>query len=301
MIYWLLAALFLATLIILLNQIAQKKLTAKKLQQIRLAWGQVNPAYRNFSQIGKYLGTKDPNKYLSGATSTDLGTEDIFNFIDRTRSKPGQQLLFEKLHRLDAGDIDLQRLEQKIAQLTADNRSREEIELVLSDLGQADAYYLPELFQAPHQSPFNNWIRWYIHAAPVFIVLLITLISVFPNGYLFLTLLGILIINACVHFFNKKHIFKYTHSLPQLLQLCQTGQFLQKQNCFTDEQTGHCLQRIGKLRRRLGLIYFRGLVPQPRYYPISSPRETWFSFPHTIWNWLNFWGMKMWSILSKSK
>lgn len=225
--------------------------------RIRAKWGKENKNYRNFNQIRRYLKITQPESFISGETADDLATEDLFSFIDRTNSKPGQQLLFKRLHYF-LSETDFSDQEERINSLCEDDQLRENIELKLSSLNNDDAYYLPELYNGPHQSHFHYLVEQYIKVSPILVFILIGIIATVPNGAVFLTLLTLLLINTGIHFFNKKYIFKYTHSLPQLLILCDTGLWLQKQNCFVkNDDIDPSLKRISKLKRTLGMIYFQ--------------------------------------------
>lgn len=68
----------------------------KKLAKIRERWGKPIIANRRFDLISAYLDNCDDN-YVSDNTAADL--DDLFEYLDRTNSKPGQQYLYKQLHK----------------------------------------------------------------------------------------------------------------------------------------------------------------------------------------------------------
>ena len=71
------------------------------MEQLQKQWGHPKKEYFNFDFIGKYRrhSTNETFHQLSFQTLTDIDFYDLFSFIDRTTSRVGQQVLFDKLNR----------------------------------------------------------------------------------------------------------------------------------------------------------------------------------------------------------
>lgn len=149
--YWLPVLLILLIILLIIGFLRGRHLKKKKLAEIQERWGKPKDAYRSFKLIAAYLTAYGSKSDISDATATDLDIDDVFSYIDRTNSKPGQQYLYKKLHSPEISETYFTTLEQSIEQINKDKTLRELTELKLSDLGNADAYYLPELFKKAHQ------------------------------------------------------------------------------------------------------------------------------------------------------
>jgi len=87
-----------------------------------------------------------PGRALDDRTWTDLDMDAVFRSLDRTESTLGQQVLYHRLRRQDAGDLD--QFEQLVDRLSRDAPTRERIQLALTGLRDPDGYDLWWLTQA---------------------------------------------------------------------------------------------------------------------------------------------------------
>ncbi len=162
---------------------------------------------------------------LPDKTCRDLDFDEVFMFADRTVSKVGQQCLYATMRTLDFSGQRSRRLDRLADVLAADPALRETVGLQLSRLSDQNAYHLPALFLAPHLQP-PGWFP-VVRALPFVSLLLIGLIPFFPP--VLLLLLAVLIVNYGIHYWNKKNLFQYISSIPQLLILKQVTRELLKQ------------------------------------------------------------------------
>jgi hypothetical protein len=117
------------------------------------------------------------------------------------------------------------RLDGLASVLAADPALRETVGLQLSRLTDKNVYHLPTLFLAPHLQP-PDWF-WVVRTLPFVNLLLIGLIPFYPLALV--VLLGVLTLNYGIHYWNKKNLFQYISSIPQLLILKQVTRDLLKQ------------------------------------------------------------------------
>jgi hypothetical protein len=265
MVYWLIAGLLIGLIVLVGGYIRSRSLTRKRLENIRERWGKPIEAYRNFKLISSYLSAYDTEANISAETAADLDIDSVFGFIDRTNSRPGQQLLYKRLHCFDLTDDTFGKLELQIEELNKDKEKREHIELKLAELSNDEAYYLPELFSKKQSALFNPLIEIYIKISPVLVIASIVGLSVTGSQVFFLWLVALLLTNTAVHFLNKKNILKYTQSLPQLLRLINVSQWLVDKNVFDkSEVLKKSLERVSKLKKSLVLINIQnGVVKDP--------------------------------------
>lgn len=258
MIIWLFVILAIVAVFVVSGLFKQKIQTQKKLAQIKEMWGKPFTKHSSFKLVNAYLRV-DEETNISEETASDIDLDSVFSYIDRTSSKPGEQYLYKMLHQPQYGESHFTTLEQSITQLTADKERRESIQLKLSKLNNADAYYLPELFARPHQSLFHPLVEFYIKTAALYVIALAVLLVVKPNQVWFLLLLVALLVNTGIHFKSKSKIIAYTRSLPQLLILFGVGKWLFKQNAFAkDDKAEQSLSNIAKLKRSLNSINLQG-------------------------------------------
>jgi hypothetical protein len=265
MVYWLIAGLLIGLIVLISGYFRSRSSTRKKLANIREKWGKPVEAYRSFKLISSYLTVSNVEANISADTAADLDIDSVFSFIDRTNSRPGQQLLYKKLHCFDPADDNFNKLEIQIAALNKDRERRERIELKLSELNSNDAYYLPELFSKKHSSLFNPLVEIYIKISPFLVIASIAGLSITGSQVFFLWLLALLLANTVIHFLNKKNILSYTHSLPQLLKLINVTKWLIDKAVFDKDATlESSLEKVSKLKRSLVLINVQnGVVNDP--------------------------------------
>ena len=182
----------------------------------------------DFSRIEYYFANAAAGKEsypLSDKTCHDVDFDEVFMFADRTISKVGQQCLYAAMRTIDFTGGSSRRVDGLADVLAADPALRETIGVQLSRLSGQNAYHLPALFLAPHLQP-PDWF-WVVRTLPFVSLLLIALVPFYP--LVLLLLLAVLTFNYGIHYWNKKNLFHYISSIPQLLILKQVTRELLKQ------------------------------------------------------------------------
>ncbi|GAB3321605.1 MutS family DNA mismatch repair protein [Larkinella ripae] len=196
--------------------------SAKKISAfLKDSYGKLKQQSFQFSLIEYYFvnRTKTDAQVISDKTYHDLDFDEIFMFVDRTVSRVGQQFLYAKLRKIDLTNTGNQRLEQLTQAFQNDPELRETIGLHLHRLSHQDAYYIPSLFLKPHLQP-PDWFRFarWLSVASLFLIILIPFYSA-----VLLVLPLLLMVNYGIHYWNKKNVYHYLLSLPQLLLLNQVA------------------------------------------------------------------------------
>ena len=252
MIYWLLISLLILAVIVVSSYTKKRSAEMKKLAEIKEQWGKPKADSRNFNLISSYLTATGGD---FAASSADLDLDDVFTFIDRAASKPGQQYLFKKLHTPQVSESYFSALEARVERINSDPQLRELTQLKLSELNDSNAYYLPGLFTQKHQSLFAPLVKFYIGIAAPLIIGLITGLVIAPNQVYFLLLLAVIIINFVIHYSNKTKMLSYTHSLPQLLLLIKVNKWLFDKGLLgQNEIIKQSLAKVDKLKKSLNFI-----------------------------------------------
>ena len=255
MFYWLLGLLIVAILLLITGFVKSRHLKNKKLIEIKEQWGKPKDVYRNFKLIGAYLTAYENGSDIKANTATDLDVDGVFGYIDRTNSKPGQQYLYKKLHSPEIPENHFNVLEQQIAHINSNQTQRELTELKLSELGNNDAYYLPQLFSKTQESFFSPMVKLYIRIAPPLTILFIASLFMVPNQFALIAVFILIIANVIIHYSNKTKMLSYTHSLPQLLILNNVGKWLADNHLFeNDEQISKSLTNLARLKKSLSFI-----------------------------------------------
>ncbi|HEY8782967.1 MAG TPA: hypothetical protein VIM16_15180 [Mucilaginibacter sp.] len=260
MFYWLfIAVAFVSILIVfyIYNYYIKRRTIRKSLEKIRNKWGRPVNARRNFKMIAAYLNAGDNPAKVSAATAEDLDLNHIFDYIDRTNSKPGKQYLYKKLFTPETSFEPLLEFDRKIETLNLPRPDQERIELELSKLNNSDAYYLAELFLKEHEFLLPPVMGFYIRLSGIAIIGLIISLLIVPTPVCFIVLVALLIGNVALHYGTKNRISSYNMSLPQLIILYRVARRLLKMISFErDEDVTTSLNRLSGLNRSLRLVNF---------------------------------------------
>jgi len=260
MFYWIFTVVVLGSILIVFyiyNYYDKRRTISNNLERIRNKWGRPVNARRNFKLIAAYLNAVDNPAKVTATIAEDLDLNNIFNFIDRTNSKPGKQYLYKKLFTPETSFEELLKFDKKIEALNLPRPDLEKIELELSNLNSSDAYYLSELFLNDHEVLLFPLLSFYIRISGIAILGLIISLFVAPNPICFVVLVALLIGNVGLHFGTRNKISPYTRSLPQLIILHSIARKLLKKISFEqDELVKNSLVKLSGLNRSLNLVSF---------------------------------------------
>lgn len=260
MFYWLFTVVAIGSILIIFyiyNYYDKRKSIEQSLDRIRSKWGRPVNSRRNFKLIAAYLNGQDNPAKISPAIADDLDLNNIFNFIDRTNSKPGKQYLYKKLFTPETSFDTLLKFDKKVEMLNLPRPDLESIELELSKLNSTDAYYLADLFLKEHQLLVLPILGFYIRISGIAIIGLIISLFFTPNLICIIVLALFLIGNVAISYGTKNKISSYTRSLPQLLILHRvTRKLLKKISFENDEAIKASLNKLSGLNRSLNLVSF---------------------------------------------
>ena len=214
------AAFIAAYLYISNNKAAKRKAFIDALAD---EWGKPTDNYRDTNLIAGYHEHVKTDNSIADNIATDIDLDNVFNYADRTCSKPGQQYLYHLLHSPESDIGKLKNLDKLTGQLTADEQKRSDIQFELYRLGNKNAYYLYRLFSDKHLPLYNALLSFYIRLAWAIWLATVILTIKMHSPFFFLLALGLTLFNFYLHYNNKSNILKYIHSLPQLYLLTQVA------------------------------------------------------------------------------
>ncbi len=229
-----------------------------KISKIVYTFGKLKSDDFQFYFIEKYFLKKDNKEcfqVLSNKTCNDLDFEELFMFLDRTTSKVGQQCLYNKIRAIPNGINDIEIKENLIKELTKNKYLRDKIQLKLHKLSNNKAFSISSLFQNKHPSP-PKW--FFIVKLLAFISFLLILTTVLYNFKIIIVFVGVFIVNMGIHYWNKRYLYQYVNSIPQLLILNDIANSFQKDTFFKDiinSELEHSIRIINQIRN--GMSFFR--------------------------------------------
>lgn len=181
------------------------KTKKKQLEALQTQWGKVKGFGFNWSLIREYFDLKpisNTRAQLNDRSVNDLDIHPFFEFIDRTRSAPGQQLLYHNIRQLSPSRIDLDKQENWVQHFTQEENARWQSQLLLGKLADPDDYYFPYmLFGKLPDRP-----KYYALLRVLQILFFLGLFAAFINRIYVLGLVLIFAINLMLHYREKAQI-----------------------------------------------------------------------------------------------
>lgn len=227
----------------------------KQFKQIRDSFGQTKTEGFPLDLIKRYFNRKDhSNAYhvLSEQTCNDLDLDLFYCYIDRTRSKIGQQFLYNRLRTAHHSLEKTNHQEMVVRELLNDTQTRTEIEFLLSKLNNHQSYYVCDLFQ----QELDTKPKWFIIFPLLsFTALLSILLSAFNPTMIFIFVL-LLPIHVILHYGLKRKTNLFLNGIPSLLSLGSVAKKLSKINALKNEDSEfeEALSEISKIRRKMSFF-----------------------------------------------
>ncbi|MEO6252829.1 MAG: hypothetical protein ABIO79_05970 [Ferruginibacter sp.] len=255
MFYLVFSILFVVWLFAFLSFLIMKRKKKKFLQKLSSGWGQQNFEPRNFELIEAYtkLNPSIPFHQLSAQTLGDIDFYEIFCFLDRTISKPGQQFFFDKLTRPTDNLDKLKEFDKQVNFFLENKAVREDARFLLSQLNKNDAYYISALLKDKLlEKP--KWANLFI-ADTLLVIAMLVSSPWYP--VLLIWLLLPFAINLFLHYRNKKNTYKFSMSFVQLNLLLKVSKtFLKKEIPFEKTNVAKSVSGLKEFQRKFRLLNF---------------------------------------------
>ena len=224
-------------------------------ERLSASFGKLKDETFTFELIERYFRNKDKTdafQVLSDKTCNDLDFKELFMFADRTTSKVGQQYLYNAMRTIPADDDKLITQEKLIDKISSNSDLRLSLQLQLDKLVKDDTYYITSLFQDEHvKEP-----KWFFIIPLLSFTSLLSLLLLSFNPQLLFVLFGVFIINVGIHFGNKRNLYQYCGSIPQLLRLNGVAKEFLKNDLFNEinKDVPDSIAVIDKVRNRMSFF-----------------------------------------------
>lgn len=253
---WVLSIALLFTIVFLVNHFLKKRKQKFIEEQLKNNWGKKKESYYNYTLIGRYfknISNKNVFHVISNKTQADLDLNQVFEYLDRTTSKIGEQYLYNKL-RVIEGREKLSKFISLSDQFSKNSEERFKAQLLLTKLSKDEAYYLEDLLQED-QIKKSKWITLVYLLTGTSVVFLF--LAIFLNPIWGLILTPILLVNAIFHYSNKGTISYYLKGIHQLGLAIRMSEMLVElpivANHFTDKKFIKKCNKIKRKTKFLGL------------------------------------------------
>lgn len=230
--------------------------TKKKIKQRLIqSFGEIKDDPFYFDSIEKYFRNKDHTgafHILSDKTCNDLDFNELFKFVDRTTSKIGQQFLYNTLRTIPSNNDKFTEQEKLIQKITNDSNLRLYIQLQLDKLTRESSYFITTLFQDEHiKKP-----KWFFIIPLLSFSSLMSLLLIPFTPQFFFVLLGVMIINLGIHYWNKQNLHEYLGTIPHLLILTRVTKKLLKCKILKEinEDVPESISSIEKIRSHMSFF-----------------------------------------------
>ncbi|UOQ53583.1 MutS-related protein [Hymenobacter cellulosivorans] len=235
----------------------------KRLRRLEATWHQPASRSPNFSLVARYYNRvqHEPAYHrLPDQTWEDLNGELLFDRLDATVSRVGQQCLYHRLRSPLADEAALHEFDAAATLLAQQPVARGQALLALDQLTAHEAYYLADLLSRESLLSLPG-----ARFAPLLALgLLTTLLGGFWLPVLWLGTIAFALVNAVFHFWQLSWIQHSVRPLLQLGRLYQAGQALQ--------QAALPLRPLQQLAAPLAQL--RGIVQQIALFQVEASLQS---------------------------
>lgn len=221
---WILGISILIITIYLINHQLKKRKFLKLKKELENNWGKVKKDdFYNFEIIEQYFknseNKKDAYHIISNQIKNDLDINDLFQYLDRTSSKIGQQYLYYKIRVVENQD-KLFNFDKLTEIFETDKKLRLECQLELSKLNSNYAYDLEKLIndEVVEKPKYQKFL------IPLSVLAILSISFGFVNPIFFLFLLPIFMVNLVLHYKTKSYISYYLNGVNQLNKALKVSQ-----------------------------------------------------------------------------
>ena len=177
-------------------------------------WNERKSEDFHFELIENYFKKKDNStafQTISGQLMDDIDFYDLFEFIDRTSSKIGQQYLYNQLLVIN-NDLHFEEQEALADYFLQNEEKRLRAQKLFSKLNRRESFYISHLF-------LNDYIpkpKWFWVIPLLSFASLVTIVLTFFISRMVFLLVLLFLVDIAIFFWNKRNIMVYMDSIPQL-------------------------------------------------------------------------------------
>lgn len=189
---------------------------------------------------------------LSDKTWADLDMDEVFMFVDRTISVPGQQCLYAQLRGATLARRNWHKEEAFMEKVVEDRELRWKLSRALNRLKHHDAYALPSLFQEKLLAKPS----WYGVIPILSISSFVSLLAIPFYPPISIVFLLLFIVNFILHYWNKRNLAIYSRAVPQLFTLHRVAKMLWQHEAvhFAGNEVPQALRSLNPVKRRFSMF-----------------------------------------------
>jgi DNA mismatch repair ATPase MutS len=257
-------AIFVVIVVVtIINSFIKRRNFNKRKKSLNENWGNSKAGeYYDFDLIGKYFYNATASidnfyQVVSDKIRDDLNMDSLFQFIDRTSSKIGQQYLYYKLRTLNSDVKTLKKFDSLVELMSSDISLRQFCQVELQKLNSPNVYYLEEIIHGKEIKKPKWAILVYLLSAGA----IIDICLAFKYPVALLLLLPIYIVNMVIHYLNKRNVGNSFITVAELLKSINIAEKISQQasikNYFDDLSF---LKTVSKLKYKTHFIRFEQRV-----------------------------------------
>jgi hypothetical protein len=237
-----------------------KNLFRKKKSEPFPKWNERKNEDFHFELIDYYFRNKNNSaafQTINDQLIDDIDFYELFQLIDRTSSKIGQQYLFNKLLVIDSHS-HFEEQETLIDYFIHNEEKRIKAQTLFSKLNKRESFYISYLF-------LNDYIpkpKWFWVIPLLSGISLTALVLTFFVNKVFILFTVCFFVNMAIHFWNKRNIMVYMDSIPQLPLLSKIADELMKWDVsnHSNQTVRAASESIRKLNNRTSFFQFQNKV-----------------------------------------
>ena len=199
---------------------------AKSLNFIEREWGKKQKRKRNFKNISEFhklVSELDKSKfYIDDQTWQDLTMDEVYEVLDRTLSKPGEQALYNLLRTPSFDETEIKRRSLIINFFRENIKIRERLQYVFYKLGREKGNGVIDLLWGQEIPVIKANMIFYIMSVMAF--LSITSLFTVSLGFGFLMILTMFFCNFAIHGIAKRVISEDIPSIGRIGGIIKVAQ-----------------------------------------------------------------------------
>ncbi len=272
--------LFVPLLVILAIFLKRTSSEIRILNQIKGGWGKKNKRKRNFNSISEFhkqVSKSDNTKfYIDDQTWQDLNMDEVYGVIDRTLSKPGEQVLYNLLRTPSFYETEIKKRSAIINLFRENNQLRQKMQILLFKLGREKHNGVISLLWMEEPTLIKGGIIFYIMS----ILSIVSIFSIIPFGIIggCVMILVMFICNFAIHGLVKKNISGDLPSIGKIGDLIRTAKAIKDIEAPLIEEQLDDLNKLAQVcgfmaKKTIGLGRTEGIDIMADYFNILFLRE----------------------------
>ncbi len=200
----------------------RKSKKSELLSQLKREWGNPKKDYFNFDVISIYYDhcKEDCFQKIGDKMLLDLDLESVFQEIDHTKSRIGQQYLYNAFRKPKGSKTELEKIDEAVEHFSKNPTQVFELQQYLASLDDYEDYYFPFLIfgELPEKLSWL-WVVTILQGLTMGSIIL-----AFFNPVFLLVLIAIFPINIFLHYWNKKKIGRNTRVFNRLSKIYDSAE-----------------------------------------------------------------------------